>query len=90
MFKDLTPILQPSVIRSAIVSSDFSKAIFRVSGNKSIKVNPIRTKDYPTPAKRPYYSVLNKAKIKKTYGIEIPHWEDSLAECIKEFEKLDK
>lgn len=69
---------------------DFSKAIFRVSGNKSIKVNPIRTKDYPTPAKRPYYSVLNKAKIKKTYGIEIPHWEDSLAECIKEFEKLDK
>jgi dTDP-4-dehydrorhamnose reductase len=33
---------------------------------------------------------LNKAKIKKTYGIEIPHWEDSLAECIKEFEKLDK
>lgn len=60
---------------------DFAKAIFRLS-NINIKVNPIQTKDYPTPAKRPLYSVLNKAKIKKTYSLNIPHWEESLAKCI--------
>ncbi len=47
------------------------------------KINPIETKDYPTPAKRPVYSVLNKAKIKADFGIEIPHWRASLEECLK-------
>jgi len=56
---------------------DFSKAIFEING-KSIKVNPIGTKDYPTPAKRPYYSVLSKQKIEKKFNIEIPYWKDSL------------
>ncbi|MBQ9361969.1 MAG: dTDP-4-dehydrorhamnose reductase [Bacteroidaceae bacterium] len=61
---------------------DFTKAIHRISGITSCKVRPLHTSEYPTPAARPHYSVLDKTKIKQTYGIEIPYWEDSLAECI--------
>jgi len=60
---------------------DFAKTIFELS-NISCKVNPIETKEYPTPASRPHYSLLNKAKIKKTYNINIPYWKDSLKECL--------
>lgn len=62
---------------------DFAKAIHRLAGIGTCKVLPVRTKDYPTRAARPLYSVLDKSKIKKTFGIEIPHWEESLAKCIK-------
>lgn len=62
---------------------DFAKAIFEISGI-DIRVNPIPTSAYPTPAKRPLYSVLSKAKIKNTYGLEIPYWRDSLARMLKE------
>ena len=62
---------------------DFTKAIFDIAGKKT-KVNPIRTSQYPTPAKRPLYSVLSKDKIKRNYGIEIPYWRDSLEKCLKE------
>jgi dTDP-4-dehydrorhamnose reductase len=61
---------------------DFAKAIFEISG-VDCHVNPIETKDYPTPAKRPHYSVLNKAKIKSAFGIEIPYWKDSLSNCLQ-------
>lgn len=61
---------------------DFTKAIFEISG-KTTKVNPIPTSAYPTPAKRPLYSVLSKAKIKKTFGIEIPYWRESLEKCLR-------
>ncbi len=44
---------------------------------------PIETHEYPLPAKRPVYSVLNKSKIKKVYGVEVPYWRDSLEKCIK-------
>jgi len=47
------------------------------------KVTPILTAEYPTPAKRPHYSVLNKGKIKAAFGIEIPHWRESLESCLK-------
>lgn len=60
---------------------DFAKAIFELSGTDCI-VNPIETKDYPTPATRPQYSILNKAKIKKSYNISIPYWKDSLKQCL--------
>lgn len=60
---------------------DFTKTIHRMAGI-SCDVRPIETKDYPAPTPRPHYSVLNKAKIKATYGIQIPHWEDSLQKCI--------
>ncbi len=46
---------------------------------------PIETKDYPTKAKRPYYSVLNKAKIKSQFNIEIPHWEQSLDAFVRTY-----
>lgn len=48
------------------------------------RVIPIETKDYPTPAARPHYSVLNKGKIKATYGLTIPHWEVSLQDCLRQ------
>ncbi|SFV53974.1 dTDP-4-dehydrorhamnose reductase [hydrothermal vent metagenome] len=60
---------------------DFAKSIFEIS-NINCKVNPIETHQYPTPAKRPYYSILNKAKIKKDYGLDIPYWRDSLKDCL--------
>ena len=61
---------------------DFTKSIHRLSGITTCKVSPLHTVEYPTPANRPAYSVLDKTKIKTTYGIEIPHWEESLAKCI--------
>ena len=60
---------------------DFAKAIMEL-GSLDCKVRPIETKDYPTPAKRPHYSVLNKSKIKIDFNIQIPYWRDSLANCI--------
>lgn len=61
---------------------DFAIAIMEL-GNVNCKVNPIQTKDYPTLAKRPHYSVLNKSKIKTDFKIEIPYWRDSLKDCIE-------
>ncbi len=60
---------------------DFAKAIFEIS-NISCNVNPIETKEYPTPATRPHYSLLNKAKIKSRFSIAIPYWRDSLHTCL--------
>ena len=65
---------------------DFAISIMEL-GVKNCKVNPIQTKDYPTLAKRPQYSVLNKSKIKIDFKIEIPYWRDSLKECIKKIKK---
>lgn len=62
---------------------DFTKAIHRIAGIKDCKVRPLHTSEYPTAANRPAYSVLDKTKIKETYGMEIPYWEDSLRECIE-------
>ncbi len=56
---------------------DFATAIFEIH-RIECAVLPISTEDYPTPAKRPYYSLMSKAKIKQTFGISIPHWRDSL------------
>ena len=61
---------------------DFAISIIELGGEKC-KVKPIQTKDYPTLAKRPQYSVLNKSKIKTAFKIKIPHWIDSLEDCIK-------
>lgn len=62
---------------------DFTVKIVQIAGLNS-RVVPIEAKDYPTRAIRPHYSVLNKAKIKQTYGIRIPHWEESLRHCMTE------
>ena len=61
---------------------DFTKAIHRIAGITTCQVRPLHTEEYPTPAARPHYSVLDKTKIKATYGITIPYWEESLKECI--------
>lgn len=60
---------------------DFARKIMELAG-LSCKVTPVETKDYPTPATRPAYSVLNKAKIKDTYNLIIPHWEEALKKCL--------
>lgn len=60
---------------------DFAAEIMKVSGLRCV-VNPIMGKDYPLPAPRPFYSVLNKAKIRADFGIEIAHWSDALRRCI--------
>lgn len=68
---------------------DFTIKIHEIAGINTCKVNPIETKDYPTKAARPHYSVLNKTKIKQTFNITIPHWEASLKECIKELSEQE-
>ncbi len=62
---------------------DFTKAIFDIR-NINCRVNPIETSQYPTPAARPPFSVLNKSKFREKFGIEIPYWRDSLVACLKE------
>lgn len=61
---------------------DFAHAIFDISG-KQIKLYPISTEDYPTAAKRAYYSVLDKSKIKSLVEEPIPYWRDSLKKCLE-------
>lgn len=62
---------------------DFAKAIFEIGGVE-VKVGPIPTSAYPTKAMRPKFSVMDKSKIKSTFGIEVPYWRDSLVKCIGE------
>lgn len=62
---------------------DFSKAIFEINQIECL-VKPIETKNYPTPAKRPYYGVLNNSSIKHAFDIGIPYWKDSLKVCINQ------
>ena len=62
---------------------DFTKAIHRIAGITTCHVHPLHTSEYPTPANRPHYSVLDKTKLKQTYGIEVPYWEESLKDCIE-------
>ena len=66
---------------------DFTKAIHRIAGIDKCHVKPLHTSEYPTAASRPAYSVLDKTKIKEAYDIEIPYWEESLADCMKELMK---
>ena len=61
---------------------DFAKAVIALTGIECL-INPIETKDYPTPAKRPPYSVLSKDKIKQKFSLSIPYWRDSLIDCLK-------
>ena len=65
---------------------DFTIAIHRLAGISTCKVSPLHTDEYPAKAPRPHYSVLDKTKIKRTLGIDIPHWEESLARCVARLE----
>ncbi|KQC30119.1 dTDP-4-dehydrorhamnose reductase [Flagellimonas eckloniae] len=67
---------------------DFAKAIFE-GYNIDIDLKPILSEAYPTPAERPKFSVLDKTKIKNTFGLQIPHWKDSLAVALKAYSKIN-
>ncbi|HOW30660.1 MAG TPA: dTDP-4-dehydrorhamnose reductase [Bacteroidales bacterium] len=68
---------------------DFACEIIRISGIECT-VTPISTDEYPLPAPRPAYSVMSKAKICKTFGLEIPYWRDSLIKCIERLDAMEK
>jgi dTDP-4-dehydrorhamnose reductase len=70
---------------------DFALAVLKIAGI-SCKIVPVKTSSYPSKAKRPSYSVLNKNKIRNDFGITIPYWRDSLEECVKEIvrNEIDK
>jgi len=61
---------------------DFATKIMTINNSKC-RIYPIKTEQFPTPSKRPFYSVFDKTKIKQDFGIEVGHWEDSLKECLK-------
>ena len=65
---------------------DFTREIHRLAGIKTCRVRPLHTAEYPTPAARPHYSVLDKTKIKQTFALDIPWWQESLAECVAALE----
>lgn len=62
---------------------DFATEIAMAAGNTACKVLPCHSDEFPSPVKRPSFSVLDKTKIKNTFSIEIPHWRDSMLYCIK-------
>jgi dTDP-4-dehydrorhamnose reductase len=61
---------------------DFAKLIAELAGNTACDIQPCHSEEFPSPVKRPAYSVLDKTKIKETFGIQIPYWTDSLKKCI--------
>ncbi|MEO1957293.1 MAG: sugar nucleotide-binding protein, partial [Methylophilaceae bacterium] len=65
---------------------DFAKAIFEMRGI-TCQVAPITTEEYPTPAKRPHYSLLNKSKIIQQTGVTIPYWKEALQRCLKRMDR---
>ena len=64
---------------------DFTKAIAKRAGNTSCDIRPCHSNEFPSPVVRPSYSVLDKTKIKETFGISIPYWTDSLDVCMSHF-----
>ncbi|HEC12687.1 MAG TPA: dTDP-4-dehydrorhamnose reductase [Acidiferrobacteraceae bacterium] len=62
----------------------FTKKIFEIAGLKGVKLDAISTDQYPTPAARPAYSVLCNDKLRNTFGVELPHWEQCLSQCLSE------
>ena len=62
---------------------DFTKMIAEYAGNNDCDIQPCHSDEFPSKVKRPAYSVLDKTKIKQTFGVEIPHWRDSMIYCLK-------
>ena len=65
---------------------DFAKLICELSGN-TCDIQPCYSEEFPSPVKRPHFSVLDKSKIKRTFGVKVPYWTDSLRVCINELKK---
>jgi len=68
---------------------DFTQEIKALCGN-TCDVQPCHSDEFPSKVKRPHFSVLDKTKIKETFGIQIPYWKESLVHCIQELEKAEK
>ena len=66
---------------------DFTKMIAEYAGNTGCEIKPCHSDEYPSPVRRPSYSVLDKTKIKSTFGIQIPYWTDSLKKCLNNLAK---
>ncbi|MDE5585492.1 MAG: dTDP-4-dehydrorhamnose reductase [Muribaculaceae bacterium] len=66
---------------------DFTKMIADIAGNKGCDIRPCHSDEFPSPVTRPSYSVLDKTKVKETFGIRVPYWTDSLKKCIANLEK---
>ena len=66
---------------------DFTKMIAQYNGTTECRVNPCHSNEFPSPVKRPSYSVLDKTKIKETFGVEVPYWTDSLKVCISNLKR---
>jgi dTDP-4-dehydrorhamnose reductase len=64
---------------------DFARMIAECAGHDGCEISPCTSEEFPSPVKRPSYSVLDKTKIKNTFGITIPHWADSLRKCLENF-----
>lgn len=62
---------------------DFTKAIAKMAGNDSCDIQPCHSDEFPSPVKRPAYSVLDKTKFKNTFGMKVPYWKDSLTICLQ-------
>jgi dTDP-4-dehydrorhamnose reductase len=61
---------------------DFTKMIAEIVGNKGCNIQPCHSEEFPSPVKRPAFSVLDKTSIKETFGVKVPYWTDSLRKCI--------
>lgn len=66
---------------------DFTKIIAEYAGNTGCDIQPCHSDEFPSPVKRPAYSVLDKTKVKETFGITIPYWTESLKKCISNLKK---
>ena len=62
---------------------DFTKTIAELAGNTDCDIHPCHSDEFPSPVKRPAYSVLDKTKVKETFGLNVPYWTDSLKKCLK-------
>lgn len=66
---------------------DFTKMIAEIAGHKECDIQPYHSNEFPSPVKRPAFSVLDKTKVKETFGITVPYWTDSLKICINNLKK---
>lgn len=66
---------------------DFTKLIAEIAGNTTCDIQPCHSDEFPSPVRRPSYSVLDKTKVKNVFGISVPYWTDSLKKCIKNYIK---
>ena len=66
---------------------DFTKMIAEIAGNKDCDIQPCHSEEFPSPVKRPAFSVLDKSKVKETFGLNVPYWTDSLKKCMNNLMK---